>query len=242
MLPIGDENEPGPFPFVNVAIIVVNVLVFLVLQLPNDAFTMGYSVIPREITTGQDLVGPVTITLPDGTTDTIVEAPGPSPIWLTLFTSMFMHGGWLHIGENMQFLFIFGDNIERRFGPILYLVFYLICGIVASFAQIATGPDSVIPNLGASGAISGVLAAYLLYFPQNPIRVLITFGYFIRVTTVPAIVMIGLWILLQFISGLGAISVSAQTSGVAYFAHIGGFVAGIALAFLLRPVTAPQAA
>ena len=242
MLPIGDENEPGPFPFVNVAIIVVNVLVFLLLQLPNDAFTMGYSVIPREITTGQDLVGPVTITLPDGTTDTIVEAPGPSPIWLTLFTSMFMHGGWLHIGGNMLFLFIFGDNIERRFGPILYLVFYLICGILASFAQIATGPDSVIPNLGASGAISGVLAAYLLYFPQNPVRVLLTFGYFVRITTVPAIVMIGLWILLQFISGLGAISVSAQTSGVAYFAHIGGFVGGLALAFLLRPVTAPQAA
>ncbi len=237
MLPIGDENEPGAFPLVNVAIIAINVLVFLLLQLPNDAFTMGYSAIPKEITTGTDLVGPVRIALPDGSTETIVEAPGPSPIWLTLLTSMFMHGGWLHIGGNMLFLFIFGDNIERRFGPVLYLVFYLACGIVASLAQIATDPASVIPTLGASGAISGVLAAYLLYFPQNPVRVLLTFGYFVRVTQVPALVMIGIWILLQFVNGLGAIAVTEQTGGVAYWAHIGGFAAGFALAFLLRPIT-----
>ena len=242
MLPIGDENEPGPFPIVNVAIIAINVLVFLLLQLPNDAFTMGYSAIPKEITTGMDLVGPVSVALPDGTTQTLVEAPGPNPIWLTLLTSTFMHGGWLHIGGNMLFLFIFGDNIERRFGPVIYLVFYLVCGVIASLAHVASDPSSVVPSLGASGAISGVLAAYLLYFPQNPIRVLLTFGYFVRLTQVPAIVMIGLWFLLQLVSGIGAIGVSAQTSGVAYWAHIGGFAAGLVLAFLLRPITEPRSA
>ncbi len=235
MLPIGDEEEPGNFPVVNIAIIVINVLVFLLLQLPSDAFTMGFSTIPKEITTGTDIVGPVAVALPDGTTETIVEAPGPSPIWLTLITSMFMHGGWAHIGGNMLFLFIFGDNIERRLGPILYIVFYLVCGVLASLAQVATNPSSVIPSLGASGAISGVLAAYLLYFPQNRVRVLIGLGYFARVTEVPALVMIGLWIVLQLVSGIGATAVSEQTSGVAYWAHIGGFAAGLVLAFLLRP-------
>src|SRR5712691_5042291 len=168
MLPIGDQDEPGGLPIVNIAIIAINILVFVLLQLPNDAFTMGFSVIPKEITHGVDLVGPVQIALPDGTSAVIDEAPGPSPIWLTLFTSMFMHGGWTHIGGNMLFLFIFGDNVERLFGSLKYLVFYLVCGIAADYAQILSSPDSVIPSLGASGAISGVLAAYLLNFPQNP--------------------------------------------------------------------------
>jgi membrane associated rhomboid family serine protease len=231
MLPIGDQDEPGGLAVVNIAIIVINVLVFVLLQIPSDAFTMGFSTIPKEITTGTDLVGPVTVTLPDGTTDTIVEAPGPNPIWLTLLTSMFMHGGWAHLGGNMLFLFIFGDNVERRLGSLLYIAFYLICGVIASAAQIATDPNSVIPSLGASGAISGVLAAYLVYFPQNRVRVLVGFRY---VTEVPALVMIGLWALLQFISGIGAIAVTEQTGGVAYWAHIGGFIAGLVLAFLLR--------
>src|SRR5207302_8631030 len=110
---------------------------------------------------------------------------------LTLFTSMFMHGGWTHIGGNMLFLFIFGDNVERLFGSLKYLAFYLICGVAADLAQIYSSPDSVIPSLGASVAISGVLAAYVLFFPKNPVRVLLTFGYFIRVTMVPASVVIG---------------------------------------------------
>jgi membrane associated rhomboid family serine protease len=233
MLPVGDQDEPGSLPIVNVAIIAINVVVFVLLQLPSDAFTMGFSTIPREITTGTDLVGPVAISLPDGTRDTLVEAPGPSPIWLTLITSMFMHGGWAHLGGNMLFLFIFGDNVERRLGPLLYTAFYLVCGVIASLAQVATNPDSVIPSLGASGAISGVLAAYLLYFPQNRVRVLVGFRY---ITEVPALVMIGLWALLQLVSGIGAIAVTEQTGGVAYWAHIGGFVAGLVLAFLLRAV------
>jgi membrane associated rhomboid family serine protease len=232
MLPIGDQDEPGGLPVVNIAIIAINILVFVLLQLPSDAFTMGFSTIPKEITTGVDLIGPVPITLPDGTIDTIVEAAGPSPIWLTLFTSMFMHGGWAHLGGNMLFLFIFGDNVERRLGSLLYLAFYLVCGVIASAAQIATDASSVIPSLGASWAISGVLAAYLVYFPQNRVRVLVGFRF---VTEVPALMMIGLWALLQFASGIGSIAVTDQTSGgVAYFAHIGGFIAGLVLAFLLR--------
>ena len=235
MLPIGDEDTRTGLPIVNIAIIAINILVFVLLQLPSDAFTAGFSVIPKEITHGIDLIGPQTVALPDGTSAVIDEAPGPNPIWLTLFTSMFMHGGWTHIGGNMLFLFIFGDNVERLFGSLKYLAFYLICGVAADFAQIYSSPDSVIPSLGASGAISGVLAAYVLFFPKNPVRVLLIFGYFVRVAMVPAIVMIGLWIVLQLVSGIGSITVSEQTGGVAYWAHIGGFAAGLILAFLLRP-------
>jgi membrane associated rhomboid family serine protease len=232
MLPIGDQDEAGGLPLVNIAIIAINVLVFVLLQLPSEAFTMAYSAIPLEITTGQDLIGPTPIQLPDGTTETIVHADGPDPIWLTLFSSMFMHGGWAHLGGNMLFLFIFGDNVERRLGSLMYIAFYVICGIVAAFAQIAVNPQSIIPTLGASGAISGVLAGYLVYFPQNRVRVLVGFRY---VTEVPALMMIGLWALLQFISGVGAIAVTDETAGgIAYWAHIGGFVAGLVLAFVLR--------
>jgi membrane associated rhomboid family serine protease len=236
VIPIGDEDTGRPgIPVINIAIIVINVLVFVLLQLPSDAFTMAFSTVPREITTGTDLIGPATIALPDGSSETIVHEDGPDPIWLTLFTSMFMHGGWLHLGGNMLFLFIFGDNIEKAFGSIKYLAFYLISGIVASFAHIASDASSIIPSLGASGAISGVMASYLVLYPQNRIRVLLALGYFIRPTVVPAIVMIGIWALLQFINGLGSIGPSAQTSGVAYWAHIGGFVAGLVITFLARP-------
>jgi membrane associated rhomboid family serine protease len=232
MIPIGDEGEPGDPPFINLAIIAVNVVVFILLQLPSDAFTMGFSVIPKEITHGVDLIGPVSVQLPDGTSDVIDEAAGPSPIWLTLFTSMFMHGGWAHIGGNMLFLFVFGDNVERALGHVKYLLFYLVCGLVAAYAQVLSNPESVIPSLGASGAISGALAAYLVYFPRNRVRVLVGLRF---VTEVPAMLMIGLWALLQFVSGIGSIAVSEQTGGVAYWAHIGGFIAGVVLAFLLRP-------
>jgi membrane associated rhomboid family serine protease len=181
-------------------------------------------------------VGPFVFTASDGTSYQIDEAPGPVPIWLTLFSSMFMHGGWLHIGGNMLFLFIFGDNIERAYGHLKYVVFYLVCGIIAGLAHVLSQPDSIIPSLGASGAISGVMAAYLVLFPTNRIRVLLTLGFvLLRPVMVPAIVMIGVWALLQFVNGLGAIAVTDQTSGVAYWAHIGGFVAGIVITFLARP-------
>jgi len=234
MLPIGDRNEPGPPPFINIALIAINVLVFVLIQLPFPAITDGYSAVPAEITTGQDLVGPVVVSLPDGTPVQIDEEPGPRPIWLTLFTSMFMHGGWLHLLGNMLFLFIFGDNVERTFGRLKYLAFYLVCGLIASLAQVYSDPTSVIPSLGASGAISGVLAAYLVMFPRNPIRVLILLRIIPWIIEVPAVVMIGLWAALQFLNAF-----SGQTDGVAYLAHVGGFVAGLVLAFVLRGASGP---
>jgi len=231
MLPIGDDDNPtATFPIVNLVLIALNVAVFLY-QLVSPDFTNGFGAVPAEITTGRDLIGQFAISLPDGATAIIDEARGPSPIWLTLLTSMFMHGGWTHIGGNMLFLFIFGDNVEKAFGHVRYLAFYLICGLVASLAQVYSGPDSILPSLGASGAIAGVLAGYLVLFPSNRVRVLL--GYFI--TTVPAVAMIGLWVLIQFFSEFAATSVSAQTGGVAYWAHIGGFLAGLVLAFVLRP-------
>jgi membrane associated rhomboid family serine protease len=237
MIPIGDEDtgRPGVVPYINIAIIAVNVIVFLY-QLVDPNFTNGYSTVPAEITSGKDIIGRILLTAPDGTNVVIDEAPGPQPIWLTLFTSMFMHGGWLHIGGNMLFLFIFGDNIEKAYGHIKYLVFYLVCGIIAGLAHVLSQPDSIIPSLGASGAISGVLAAYLVLFPTNRVKVLLTLGVvLLRPIMVPAVVMIGLWALLQFVNGLGAIAVTDQTSGVAYWAHIGGFIAGAVITLLARP-------
>ena len=226
MLPIADENVPGrSFPIVTIALIVINALVFVLLQLPNDAFTYGFSAIPREITTGVDLVNPVRqggVPIP--------QAPGPEPIYLTLLSSMFMHGGWLHLIGNMLFLYIFGDNVEHAVGSLVYLAFYVVAGVVASLAQIFLSPDSAIPSLGASGAISGVLAAYLVLFPGN--RVLVVFFY--AAFWVPALVAIGLWAVLQFIGGLGQIAMTEQTGGVAYAAHIGGFVVGLAFGVIAR--------
>ena len=236
MLPISDDNERGHGPaFVSLAFIALNVLVFLVLQgagatTEGAEFTYGYSAVPFEITNNVDLVEPEPITV-GGETQEVPQEPGPTPIWLTLFTSIFMHGDWLHLGGNMLFLWIFGDNVEHRIGHGLYLVFYLVAGILASFAQILVDTDSVIPTLGASGAISGVLGAYLVMFPTNRVLVLL-----IRFPIwVPAIVAIGLWAAFQFINGLGAIAVTEETAGgVAYMAHIGGFVAGVLAGLVFR--------
>ena len=235
MIPIGDEDtgDQRVIPYINLAIIAINVVVFLY-QLVDPNFTNGYSTVPAEITSGKDIVGRFLLAAPDGTSVVIDEAPGPNPIWLTLLTSMFMHGGWLHIGGNMLFLFIFGDNIEKAYGHIKYLVFYLVCGIIAGLAHVLSQPDSIIPSLGASGAISAVLAAYLVLFPTNRVKVILTLGIvFLRPIMVPAVVMIGLWAVLQFINGLS--SIAGQTTGVAYWAHIGGFIAGAVITLLARP-------
>jgi membrane associated rhomboid family serine protease len=237
VIPIGDDDTGGRpgLPWVNIAIIAINVVVFLY-QLVDPNFTNGYSTVPAEITSGKDIVGQFLLVAPDGSSVTIDEAPGPSPIWLTLLTSMFMHGGWLHIGGNMLFLFIFGDNIEKAYGHIKYLTFYLVCGIIAGLAHVYSQPDSIIPSLGASGAISGVMAAYLVLFPTNRVRVLLTLGIiWLRPIAVPAVVMIGVWALLQFVNGIGSIAVTDQTSGVAYWAHIGGFIAGAVITLLAKP-------
>lgn len=233
LFPIGDDDRrlSGP-ALVTKGLILANVLVFFLLQRAgaNEAFTYGWSVIPTEITHGIDLVQTQIIHV-NGQAVPIPEAPGPSPIYLTILSAMFMHGGYMHIFGNMLYLWIFGDNVEHRFGSLTFLAFYLLSGLAATIAQIAIVPDSVVPNLGASGAISGVLGAYLFLFPRNRVRALI----FYFIVSVPAIVAIGLWIAFQFINGFGAIMVSEETSGgVAYGAHVGGFVAGIVMAFVLR--------
>jgi membrane associated rhomboid family serine protease len=235
VFPLYDDNSDRQItPLINYAIIALNIFVFVVLQGigSNDQFTYSFSTVPAEILQGHDIVTPARVVEYMGQRVTIPGlGPTPGSVYFTLFTSMFMHGGWTHIGGNMLFLFIFGDNVEKAFGHIRYLAFYLVCGFVASLAQVYSAPDSILPSLGASGAIAGVLAGYLVLFPTNRVRVLL--GYFI--TTVPAIAMIGLWALIQFFNGFASTSVSAQTGGVAYMAHIGGFIAGLVLAFVLKP-------
>lgn len=221
MFPIGDQNRQGHItPIINYLLIAVNVAVFLYqLRLPDygnaescaqavatsaQGFICHYGTIPAEITRGQDL--------------------------FTLLTAMFVHGGWAHIFGNMLFLWVFGDNVEDAFGHLGYLVFYLATGLAASAAYIFLNQGSQTPSVGASGAISGVLGAYIVFFGANPIRVLI--GLFI--TVVPAWVMIGLWAAMQFINSYGAFMRTEETGGVAYAAHAGGFLVGVILAILLR--------
>ena len=238
MIPLGDEGTPGRriFPIVNVTLIVLNIAMFffqLSTGLETGPITMGWSLVPAEITGGGDIVGETPV---PGTNFSVplAEAPAGSP-WLTLITSMFMHGGWLHIASNMLFLFIFGDNVEDNMGSIKYLIFYLLCGFAASFTQIFLGgSDSIIPNLGASGAVAGVLGAYLRLFPQARIRTLVPLMGFATIAHVPALMMIGFWIAMQFISVfLAGEQSGGGGGGVAYWAHIGGFIAGVILIFIL---------
>ena len=205
MFPIGDDDSAErTVPVVTYALIALNVLFFFVELNAGDPFIQRWSVVPRRL----------------------MENPGGD--FITVFTSMFMHGGWLHLGGNMLYLWIFGDNVEDRLGHAKFVVFYLLCGIAATVAQVAVSAGSNVPNLGASGAIAGVLAAYLVLFPRGQVRVLMGRG----VVPMPALVVIGMWIVLHFINGIGSITQSAETGGVAYMAHIGGFVAGLVLTFL----------
>jgi membrane associated rhomboid family serine protease len=230
LFPIGDDNSERELtPYVNYGLIALNVVVFLY-QMGHPEFTNGYSVVPAEITQGRDLVGTYRV---DGGSLTLY--PGPSPIYLTLLWAMFMHGGLMHIGGNMLYLWIFGDNVEDRMGHVKYLIFYLLCGLLASATQIYFGPNSKIPSLGASGAIAGVLGAYLVLFPRQGVRVYLL-G---RIAVVPALIVIGLWGLLQFINGFGSLSNVGESGGVAYMAHVGGFVAGVLLVFLFRNPAQP---
>jgi len=213
MLPIGDDNSARrTAPLVTYALIALNALFFFIELSGGDAFIMKWAFVPSRF-----LADPV----------------GDSP---TLFTSMFMHAGWLHLGSNMLYLWIFGDNVEDRFGHVKFIIFYLLAGLAATAAQLAFSLDSNIPNLGASGAIAGVLGAYLVMFPQG--RVSVLQGQ--RVIPMPALIVIGFWFVLQLFSGIGSIANTADTGGVAYMAHIGGFVAGFALTFVFRGNTRPQ--
>ena len=225
MFPIGDDNSDRKTqPIVNYTIIGINILVFLLLQGlgGNDSFTYAFSLVPKEVTTGIDLAGVQIIRDSLGQTAEVQHYATPLPVYFNFLSSMFMHGGIAHIAGNMLFLFIFGDNLENLIGHVRYAAFYLMCGFAAAIAQIAMGPDSIIPMLGASGAISGVLGGYVLLFPKREIRALI----FNFLTTVPAFVAIGIWIVYQIV--LGYLSPAGE-GGVAYAAHIGGFVAGLAL-------------
>jgi membrane associated rhomboid family serine protease len=207
MLPIGDDNSARKiFPFVTYILIALNVLFFFVELAGGDDFIIKWAFVPSRF-----LANP------------IADFP-------TLFASMFMHAGWMHLGGNMLYLWIFGDNVEDRFGHIRFIIFYVLCGLAATFAQMAFSMDSDIPNLGASGAIAGVLGAYILLFPKGKVRVMQ--GQ--RVIQVPALLAIGIWFVLQLFSGIGSIESAGKTGGVAYMAHIGGFVAGFLLTFFFR--------
>ncbi len=227
-----DDTDRRTVPIVTYALIAVNILVWLIELARGEKFINGYSTVPFEITHDTDLVGIQTIHA-GGQNIPIHLYPGPTPIYLTLLSSMFMHASWLHIGGNMLYLWIFGDNIEDRIGHVKFLVFYLICGLAASAADILFKTDSIIPSLGASGAIAGVLGAYLVLFPKRKVKVLMAR----QVVNMPAFMVLGLWILLQIFSQISV--VGGEAGGVAYMAHIGGFVAGVALIFLLGGRRAP---
>lgn len=206
MFPIGDDNSARrTVPYVTYGLIVLNVVFFIIELTSGEAFINYWAFVPSRF------------------------MANPGGDFLTLFTSMFMHVGLLHLGGNMLYLWIFGDNVEDRFGHGKFLLFYVLCGLAAAFAQLAFSINSNIPNLGASGAIAGVLGAYIILFPQGKIRVLQ--GQ--RMIQVSALIVIGLWIVIQLFSGIGSITSTGQ-GGVAYLAHIGGFVAGILLTFLFR--------
>jgi membrane associated rhomboid family serine protease len=213
VIPIGDENAGTAIrPWVNWSLIALCVLVFLYeITLPPralDAFFQQYGAVPADITQLRNL---------------------PS-----IITSMFLHGGWAHLIGNMVFLLIFGDNIEDAMGHISYLLFYLLTGIAAALTQVLLDPGSTIPLVGASGAISGVMGAYIVLFPHGKVRALVVFGYFGQVVLVPAWVMIGLWFVLQLFSGFAALGMPSDVGGVAFWAHVGGFIAGAVLVWLFR--------
>lgn len=245
IFPIGDDNsDRTTAPVINYLLIAINIIVFVWLQgaTGENQFTASFATVPEEIRTGQDVKGAVPITV--GTQEGVIRlGETPSPVYITLLTSMFMHGGWMHLLGNMLFLWIFGDNLENRMGRFRYLIFYLITGLAASLAHVIStftfGDNPYIPSLGASGAISGVLGGYLVLFPKRQVKVILLR----MLTTVPAIVAIGLWFVLQLVQAFGVIAAGPQSSGgVAFMAHVGGFVAGLILVKLFAAGTNPAQA
>lgn len=249
IFPLYDDNaDRTTTPLVNYALIAVNILVFVFLQQlgTNEKFTMAFSTVPQEIVSGRDITTPDRVA-PHPATGEPLLIPGlqstPFSVYLTLLFSMFMHGGIAHIAGNMLFLWIFGDNVEHRLGHVRYLIFYLVCGLLASLAHVvttimfATDPRSLlIPSLGASGAISGVLGGYILLYPHRRVTAIV----FRFVTQVPAYVAIGIWFAFQLINSMGVLGGGSQLGGVAYAAHIGGFVAGLALVKIFAIGRQPQ--
>jgi rhomboid family protein len=230
LFPLKDDNPSRTTPVFTIALIITNVLVFIYqvsLEVGGaegaraaESFVREFGLVPCRLT---------------GSCHSSPDLPSPV---LTIFTSMFMHGGWFHVGGNMLYLGIFGNNVEDTLGHLRYLLFYLASGVAAALAQVAISPTSDVPMVGASGAVSGVLGAYLLLFPHAHVTTLIILGFFFRVVKVPALIVLGFWIVLQVLNGLGSFG---ARGGVAFFAHIGGFLAGIALLFVLRRRTGPRA-
>ena len=223
--PVGTEEiiPRRTFPAVTAIIVAINILVFLyqafVLITRGEeglnAMIQAVALVPGLVTEGQSVV---------------------LPFYLTFFTAMFVHGGLLHIASNMIYLVVFGDNVEDLMGPVLYIFFYLLCGLAASVAQIAADPTSMIPNVGASGAIAGVLAGYLLLLPTGTVRILFFLPPFSRIARIPALFFISLWFILQIFGGAMSLGASSESGGVAYWAHVGGFLAGLALAFVYKQI------
>jgi membrane associated rhomboid family serine protease len=207
-IPLRDVTRtPRHRPVVTFLIIAVNTIVFLRELAGGDAFVQRWSVIPADIVSGHQ--------------------------WITILTAMFMHGGWMHIIGNMVFLWAFGPQIEDAMGPFRYLTFYLLSGFIASIAQIAAMSTSTVPNLGASGAIAGVMGAFLITYPRDEIRTLLILGWFIQLTVLPAGLLIGLWFVIQLFSQIGSVA-NVQAGGVAYMAHVGGFIFGAVAARLFE--------
>jgi membrane associated rhomboid family serine protease len=208
MIPLRDVIPTRTWPVVTVSLIVLNVLVFLHEQTLSERglelFAREYGLVPVDFA------------------------------WDRVVTSMFLHGGWGHIGGNMLYLWIFGDNVEDRLGHVRYLIFYLLCGTFAALAQTYVNPDSAVPMIGASGAISGVLGAYLVLFPHSRVLTIVPIVFFIQLLEVPAIVLLGLWFLMQLFSGVGSLARTADVGGVAFWAHVAGFVAGLGLVYVFR--------
>jgi len=201
MIPLGDSSRrPERYPIVTAAIIAVNGFVFVLELMGGDAFVMKWSETPAAIVSGHH--------------------------WVTILTAMFMHAGWMHIIGNMVFLWAFGPEVEDAMGPVRYLAFYLLSGLAASLAQIALMPHSTVPNLGASGAIAGVMGAFLVTYPRDEIRTVLLLGWWTRITFIPAALLIGLWFLIQIFDQVGAVADVKTGGGVAYMAHVGGFIFG----------------
>ena len=231
MIPISDDNPRVRFPLATVSIIGLNALVWVLIQGLGDHRALAESMCLYALVPGE-LLGnvPEGAVMPVGRNLACELGGLPRPF--TLVSSMFMHGGWFHIIGNMWFLWIFGDNVEDQMGPVRFTIFYLLCGMAAAFSQSFMNPQSLVPMVGASGAIGGVMGAYALLFPKVRVKLLIILGFYVTVLAVPAIYMLGYWFLLQLLMALPTIG--TDEGGVAFWAHMGGFLAGVALVWVFR--------
>lgn len=231
MFPLRDDNPHFLTPWTTLALIAVNLFVWVWVQGMGSEPALSRSVCRLGLIAG-DLLG----TLPEGVrialSPELVCVLGERGGWYTLLTSMFMHGGWLHIIGNLWFLWVFGNNVEDAMGHLRFLIFYLLCGVVAALAQIFLAMDSAVPMVGASGAIGGVMGAYIVLYPRVRVHLLVILGIFVTTVAVPAIFMLGYWLLLQVLGGF--VSHGQQGGGVAFWAHVGGFVAGALLVLIFK--------